>query len=64
MTPVGPFWEGYHESRRCSKDTYPETYIALNLSGVLIERGVGGTAAALTGAHAQVMSHPLFALPP
>ena len=20
-------WEGYHESRRCSRDTYPETYI-------------------------------------
>ena len=20
-------WEGYHESRRCSKDTYPESYI-------------------------------------
>jgi len=21
------FWEGYHESRRCSRDTYPESYI-------------------------------------
>ena len=20
-------WEGYHESRRCSRDTYPESYI-------------------------------------
>ena len=20
-------WEGYHESRRCSKDIYPESYI-------------------------------------
>jgi hypothetical protein len=20
-------WEGYHESRRCSTDTYPESYI-------------------------------------
>ena len=23
----GPLWEGYHESRRCSRDTYPESYI-------------------------------------
>ena len=22
-TLVGPLWEGYHESRRCSRDTYP-----------------------------------------
>jgi len=22
-----PLWEGYHESRRCSRDTYPESYI-------------------------------------
>ena len=22
-----PAWEGYHESRRCSRDTYPESYI-------------------------------------
>ena len=22
------FWEGYHESRRCSRDTYPESCIA------------------------------------
>ena len=21
-------WEGYHERRRCSRDTYPESYIA------------------------------------
>ena len=21
------FWEGYRESRRCSRDTYPESYI-------------------------------------
>ena len=20
-------WEGYHESRRCSRETYPESYI-------------------------------------
>ena len=20
-------WEGYHDSRRCSRDTYPESYI-------------------------------------
>ena len=26
-TLVGPLLEGYHESRRCSKDTYPESYI-------------------------------------
>jgi len=26
-TLVGPLWEGYHESRRCSRDTYPESYI-------------------------------------
>jgi len=24
---VGPLWEGYHESRRCSRDNYPESYI-------------------------------------
>jgi len=24
---VRPLWEGYHESRRCSRDTYPESYI-------------------------------------
>ena len=23
----GPFWKGYHESRRCSRHTYPESYI-------------------------------------
>jgi len=22
-----PLWEGYRESRRCSRDTYPEAYI-------------------------------------
>ena len=22
-----PLWEEYHESRRCSRDTYPESYI-------------------------------------
>ena len=22
-----PLWEGYHESRRCTRDTYPESYI-------------------------------------
>jgi len=32
VTPVsqllmGPLWEGYRESRRCSRDTYPESYI-------------------------------------
>ena len=26
-TLVGPLWEGYHESRRCSRDTCPESYI-------------------------------------
>ena len=26
-TLVGPLWEGYRESRRCSRDTYPESYI-------------------------------------
>ena len=25
--PRGGLWEGYHESRRCSRDTYPESYI-------------------------------------
>ena len=24
---VGWLWEGYHESKTCSKDTYPESYI-------------------------------------
>ena len=24
---VPGLWEGYHESRRCSRDTYPESYI-------------------------------------
>ena len=24
---VDRLWEGYHESRRCSRDTYPESYI-------------------------------------
>ena len=24
---VGPLWEVYHESRRCSRYTYPESYI-------------------------------------
>jgi len=23
---LGVVWEGYHESRRCSRDTYPESY--------------------------------------
>ena len=23
-----PLWEGYYESRRCSRDTYPESHIA------------------------------------
>ena len=26
-TLAGPLWEGYHESRRCSRDTYSESYI-------------------------------------
>jgi len=26
-TLAGPLWEGYLESRRCSRDTYPESYI-------------------------------------
>jgi len=26
-TLMGPLWEGYHESRSCSRDTYPESYI-------------------------------------
>ena len=25
---MGPLWEGHHGSRRCSRDTYPESYIA------------------------------------
>ena len=24
---ISVFWEGYRESRRCSRDTYPEPYI-------------------------------------
>jgi len=24
---VGPFWEEYHENRRCSRDTYSKSYI-------------------------------------
>ena len=27
ITSTGALWEGYHESRRCSRDTYPESYI-------------------------------------
>ena len=26
--PHVPLWEGYHERRRCSRDTCPESYIA------------------------------------
>ena len=26
-TLAGPLWEGYHESRRCSRDTYLDSYI-------------------------------------
>jgi len=26
-TLAGPLWEGYRESRICSRDTYPESYI-------------------------------------
>ena len=26
-TLAGPLWEGFRESRRCSRDTYPESYI-------------------------------------
>jgi len=26
-TLVGPLWEGYHESKTCSRDTYPESYV-------------------------------------
>ena len=26
-TYAGPLWEGYHEGRRCSRDTYLESYI-------------------------------------
>ena len=26
-TLVGPFWEEFRESRSCSRDTYPESYI-------------------------------------
>ena len=29
---VGPLWEGYHESRRCSRDTSPESYITKHTS--------------------------------
>ena len=29
-TLAGPLWEGCHECRRCSRDTYPETYISPN----------------------------------
>ena len=29
-TLAGPVWEGYRESRRCSRDTYPESYITKN----------------------------------
>jgi len=26
-SPEDRHWEGYHESRRCSSNTYPESYI-------------------------------------
>ena len=26
LNGAGPLWEGYHESRRCSRDTYPAPY--------------------------------------
>jgi hypothetical protein len=28
----GKLWEGYHESRRCSRDTYPDSYITKDTS--------------------------------
>ena len=30
--PHPNLWEGYNESRRCSRDTYPESYITKNTS--------------------------------
>ena len=29
---AGPLWEGYRESKRCSKDTYAESYITKHTS--------------------------------
>ena len=26
-THVGPLWKGYHESTKCSRNTYPESHI-------------------------------------
>ena len=45
-TLVGPLWEGYHESRRCSRDTYPESYITKHTSirRILGHRGGRGRA--------------------
>ena len=37
-TLVGPLWEGYHESRRCSRDTHPESYIT-KYDSIRRERG-------------------------
>ena len=37
--PCEPLWEEYRESRRCSRDTYPESYITKYAS---IRRQRGG----------------------
>ena len=43
---VGSLWEGYHVSRKCSRDTYPESYITKytsmknNLEMLLLVAGV------------------------
>jgi hypothetical protein len=44
----GFLWEGYHERRRCSRDTYPESYITqytsirrLFIKGSTCVEGVG-----------------------
>ena len=39
-TLAGPLWEGCRESRRCSRDTYPESYITKYTSIRRLKLGV------------------------
>jgi len=48
-TLAGPLWEGCRESRRCSRDTYPESYITKYTS--IRRLPVGVLEAALSALH-------------
>ena len=41
MIGSGLLWEGFRESRRCSRDTYPESYITEYTSVYEDKHGVG-----------------------